>query len=211
MDYDILQVGSFEVNCAILWGEEKIAWIIDAGGDPDEIRAFLADRGLTPGALLFTHGHFDHVGALDALTAAWPAIPAYMGEADAAWAFTMPFNQMHPYYRLQQRPATLKTVNEGDLISLGGLTARVIALPGHTPGGVGYLFNENLLFSGDTLFAGDVGRSDLPGGNWPTLHASLQRLLTALPEATTVWPGHGPATTIGAEKRGNPHAGFQNV
>lgn len=207
MELDVLQVGAFEVNCVILWGEEKIAWVVDPGSDVDEISAFLADRNLTPGAFLFTHGHFDHIGGLNDLVRLFPEVPVYMSGKDAAWAFTESFNQMLPHYRLQTRPGVLIPVEGGDVVAIGGLTAKVIESPGHTPGGVCYLFEGDaapVLLAGDSLFAGSVGRTDLPGGSWAALSASLKQLLE-LPEGTVVWPGHGPATTIGAEKRENPY------
>lgn len=190
-----LQVGSFEVNCTIL-SENGQAWIVDPGNEGERILALLARENLTPAAILLTHAHFDHIGAIPALQAAFPDLPVYANEPDHAM-FGHPMNQLPPDYPPVAKPKGLR-----GLEGLGGLD--VIETPGHTPGGVCYHFKEQkLLLSGDTLFAGSVGRTDLPGGDMATLMDSLKKL-TALPDDTLVIPGHGPFTSIAAERRGNP-------
>lgn len=193
-----LQVGSFEVNCSILdrGGE---AWIVDPGQESERILAVLQEHRLMPAGILLTHAHFDHIGAVGALQKAYPSLPVYVHPADVP-AFTHPMNQYPPDYPPVTVPANLKDPRE-----LTWLT--VVETPGHTPGGVSYyLPEEKLLFSGDTLFLGSVGRTDLPGGDPDTLMASLKRLV-ALPEETKVIPGHGGSTFIGTEKRINPFLG----
>ena len=194
-----IQVGPYEVNCSILDIGGK-AWIVDPGQEAERIAGLLGKKGLEPAAILLTHAHFDHIGGVPGLQRAFPGIPVYIGEKDVA-VLTHPMNQMPPDY-----PPVGKLANLRHAETLAGNLPGVetIATPGHTPGGVCYYFpGEKLLLSGDTLFAGSVGRTDLPGGDMATLMESLKKL-TVLPGDTIVIPGHGPLTTIGDEKRGNP-------
>ena len=201
-----IQVGGFEVNCSIL-SENGKAWIVDPGQEGERIVGLLRTRSLSPAAILLTHAHFDHIGGIPALQAAFPGLPVYVGDADRA-VITHPLNRLPPGYPAIKSIMDLKSA--GDLKAGQSLDVEVIDTPGHTPGGVCYYFPPSTkhqapgtLFSGDTLFAGSVGRTDLPGGDMATLMASLQKL-TALPDGTVVIPGHGMFTTIGDEKRGNP-------
>ena len=193
-----VQVGGFEVNCSIL-SENGRAWIVDPGQEPNRIIDTLAKKGLEPAAVLLTHAHFDHIGAIPGLLAKFPDLPVFVNEKDAPM-FGHPLNQLPPEYTSFQKPRNLATLDK--LAGPGQL--EIIETPGHTPGGVCYYFpTDKLLLSGDTLFAGSVGRTDLPGGDMATLMDSLRKL-TALPDDTLVIPGHGPHTTIAAEKRVNP-------
>ena len=192
-----IQVGGFEVNCSIL-SENGKAWIVDPGQEAGRIIDVLAKKGLEPAAVLLTHAHFDHISGIPGLVEKFPELPIYVHERDAPM-FGHPLNQLPPEYPSFAKPRTLTTLDK--LEGLEGL--EIIETPGHTPGGVCYYFpKDKLLLSGDTLFAGSVGRTDLPGGDMATLMNSLQKL-TALPDDTLVIPGHGMHTTIAAEKRGN--------
>lgn len=196
-----LEVGAYAVNCTILSAGGK-AWIVDPGSEGLLIAAQLKKLNLEPGGILLTHAHFDHVGAVNDLQRRYPGLPVYIGERDIP-VLTHPFNQMPPDYPAITKPTDLVGLKEGDAID-GLPGVEVLATPGHTPGGVCYYFaSEKLLLSGDTLFAGSVGRTDFPGGDMATLMASLAKLVK-LPDDTRVIPGHGPETTIGDEKASNP-------
>lgn len=196
-----LEVGLYAVNCTILTIDGK-AWIVDPGSEATLIAAQLAKKNLVPAGILLTHAHFDHIGGVNALEKRFPGLPVYIGEKDIP-VLTHPFNQLSPDYPPISKPTNLHGVTEATTIAeLPGL--KIIETPGHTPGGVCYYFaEEKLLLSGDTLFAGSVGRTDFPGGDMATLMNSLEKL-KALPDETTVIPGHGGLTTVGEEKTSNP-------
>ncbi|MGN0852954.1 MAG: MBL fold metallo-hydrolase [Kiritimatiellia bacterium] len=204
MDYQVMPVGPIEANCVVLWGARQEAWIVDPGADAAKIVSFLEERKLTPVLVALTHGHFDHIGAVTDLVARWPQLPVHLGPADEPLAFN-PLNAWAPYYAATARPPTLAAdLTDGAELAAGGLAARVIATPGHTPGGVCLHFeSDGLLLTGDTLFAGSCGRTDFPGGSAPVLKDSLKRL-AAFPPETRVVAGHGEMTTIAQERATNP-------
>jgi glyoxylase-like metal-dependent hydrolase (beta-lactamase superfamily II) len=197
-----IPVGSLETNAylAISGGE---AIIVDPGGDPQRIAQAVKRSGVSKiVAIVLTHGHFDHAGAVAELKKATGA-PVLMHPLDV------------PLYRVAPQQARLfgcppfavqeidRHLAAGGSITFGRAVLKVIHTPGHTPGGI-CLFGEGHLFSGDTLFAGSIGRSDLPGGSSRDLMESIRRHLMPLPDATEVHPGHGPRTTMAREKRSNP-------
>ena len=190
-----ITTGSFEVNCSIL-SENGKAWVVDPGGEAERIIAQLEKKGLELAGILLTHAHFDHIGGVRGLTDAFPGLKVTVHRNDVQ-VITHPMNQMPPDYPPAPMPSNI--VHDTDAPG-----CEIIETPGHTPGGVCYYFPaEKLLLAGDTLFAGSVGRTDLPGGDMPTLMRSLTKL-TVLADDTLVIPGHGPHTTIGAEKASNP-------
>lgn len=194
MEMDIIVVGPYDVNCFLLSNSKKKTLIIDPGEDSAKIAARIEKRGLEVEAYLLTHGHMDHISALADLSETYPA-PIMMHASDLAWAFT-DANQTPPYYYVPRRPrAQIGTFADGDR-PLADWDFDVVHTPGHTPGCVCFHFpDENLLISGDTLFRGSVGRTDLPGGSPRVLGDSLKRL-KKLPAHTKVYPGHGESTTI---------------
>ena len=197
-----IQVGGFEVNCSIL-SENGKAWIVDPGQEAERIIDLLAKKGLEPAAILLTHGHFDHISGIPGLLEKFPELPIYVHEKDVPM-FGHPLNQLPPEYPSFEKPKNLIVFRSTFNLQPSTFNLEVIETPGHTPGGVCYYFpKDKLLLSGDTLFAGSVGRTDLPGGDMATLMDSLQKL-TALPDDTLVIPGHGMHTRIALEKSGNP-------
>ena len=198
-----IQVGSFEVNCSLLENEGK-ALVIDPGQESDRIISALEQKGWEPEAILLTHGHFDHVNGIPGLLKRFPELPVFISEEDAK-VMSHPMNTLPPEYSPVTIPAkNLRTDFRSSSPFALFPSLSVIPTPGHTPGGVCYFFpQEKLLLSGDTLFAGSVGRTDLPGGDMATLMRSLDSL-RALPEDTVVIPGHGMTTTIGRELASNP-------
>lgn len=193
-----IQVGSYEVNCTLIEKDGK-ALIVDPGQEPERIIAALEKHNWKPMAILLTHGHFDHINGIPGLLEKYPSLPVYVSDADAM-VMSHPLNNCPPEYG----PVSVKQCNRLAVEQLDSWGIKVIPTPGHTPGGVCYyLPDEKLLLSGDTLFAGSVGRTDLPGGDMAMLMNSLDSL-RALPEDTTVIPGHGMTTTIGRELAGNP-------
>ena len=196
-------VGAFQVNCYIIECGNGQALVVDPGDDVGTIAVTLREHKLTVAAYLLTHGHMDHVGGLEEMTELFPA-PFAIHPADAAWAFSKA-NQALPYYETPGKPATAeRKLADGMKLENGGLSCEVIATPGHTPGGVCFYFPaEKAIFTGDTLFNGSIGRTDFPGSDETLMEQSLRRL-TKLPDDTFVYPGHGPRTTIGQEKKHNP-------
>lgn len=192
-----LQVGSFEVNCFLLINNDK-ALIIDPGQDAPEIIAELEKSKATPQAILLTHGHFDHINAIPDLQKKWPDLPVCVSAADAQ-VMQHPFNSFAPEY------VAVKGFAQSSPDRFASeWNYQVIETPGHTPGGVCYYFPEaKEVYTGDTLFAGSVGRTDFPGGDMATLMASLEKL-KALPPSVTIFPGHGGTSTIERELATNP-------
>ena len=195
MERFTIQTGSYAVNTSVISNGGK-ALIIDPGADAGYIIGQLEKKGLEPSAILLTHAHFDHIGAIPALQHAFPDLALYVHPADLM-ILSHPINQMPPEYPAIGIPSDIRDCRELK-------ETEVIETPGHTPGGVCYYFREDkLLISGDTLFAGSIGRTDLPLGDSKTLMRSLEKL-KVLPDDTLVIPGHGCHTTIGTEKKSNP-------
>ncbi|OGV61374.1 MAG: hypothetical protein A2283_00795 [Lentisphaerae bacterium RIFOXYA12_FULL_48_11] len=209
MHIDSIVVGEFQVNCFILWENSPNALVVDPGDNPERISNFLKQNGLIPSAYLFTHGHCDHISALPILCREFPA-PIAMHKSDLEWAFTKE-NDFPPYYKATDRPSVESRELKDNAYYLdAGLNYKVLHTPGHTPGAVCLYFYENsVLLTGDTLFAGSVGRSDLPGGNSRKLQRSIDFLAT-LPDDTRVYAGHGQCSTILQEKKTNYFMRFSN-
>jgi len=205
MKIEQIIVGPFEVNCCVVWNDAKQALVIDPGYDAPLIQSCLDANDLTVAAYLLTHGHADHIHALAELHAVQPA-PVYLHAEDERWAFGEN-NQIPPTYPVPKKPAAEilhpEVSNDWKKLDPFFQGLETIETPGHTHGGVCYWFrNEGLCFTGDTLFKGSCGRTDLPGGDGRTLSASLKKLAT-LPGETRIIAGHGDETTIAYELKTN--------
>ena len=188
-----LALGAYQTNCYLVWEENSpTCVVIDPGYEPDTILVEAKKLGKEITAVLLTHGHFDHVGAVREL-AAETGCPVYLHEAELSMPPQMTAGPL--FYT--------NTYGEGDFVEAAGLSFKVLHTPGHTPGSV-CLLCENAMFSGDTLFWGSCGRTDLPGGSWATIRKSLLRLAD-LSGDYNVYPGHGDATTLSFERKMNPY------
>ncbi len=204
LDVRMFTVGQVQENCFVLRAENsQKALIVDPGDEAERILAPVTELGLEVEAILLTHCHFDHVGAVAPVAKATGA-PVYCPKLEVPvlqdiMAF-VPWPGFGPYESHDPE----HTVEGGEQLELAGFTIDVLFTPGHSPGHVTYaIADEAALFSGDVLFQGSVGRTDLPGGDWPTLAASIQSLLDAYPDETTVHPGHRGLTTLGRERASN--------
>jgi glyoxylase-like metal-dependent hydrolase (beta-lactamase superfamily II) len=199
---DRYALGPLQTNCYVVRAEHGApeAAVVDPGGDAAELRLQLARSGASCAAILVTHGHFDHLGGVADLAEGTSA-PVYMpeGERDRLERFS----EFAPA-GMPGRAYTPDHLLEGDeTLDVAGLTFECVAIPGHSPAHVAFYTGGNL-FSGDLLFAGSVGRVDMPGANWDTLLESVKTLIERYPAETIVHPGHGPQTTLGAELERNP-------
>jgi len=198
-----LVVGPLASNCYIVGSESnKAGMIIDPGADAEVILKRVKELGLDIKYIVLTHAHFDHIGALKEVKEATGAeIAVHQGDAGSLDAHTAAASQFGLYYPPPPPPDRL--LKGGDSIDIGDLHFSVLHTPGHSPGGI-CLFGAGVLFSGDTLFNFGIGRYDLPGGDYHQLMDGISTKLMVLPDETAVYPGHGPGTTICAERRANP-------
>ena len=202
MQIKYMQLGMVCTNCYIFWadGSDQCA-VVDPGDDGQQVANLIQGLKLTPVAILLTHSHFDHVLGIPGLRETWPDLPIYCHPADISekvsetmFGMTVPtvaaFGNVTPY-------------NEGDTVAVGPLTVKVIHTPGHTKGSVTLMVEgEGVLFTGDTLFRGSMGRTDLPGGSYADLTASLKKL-AALPGDYKVYPGHEGFSSLDTERKTN--------
>jgi glyoxylase-like metal-dependent hydrolase (beta-lactamase superfamily II) len=195
-----IPVGPFQVNCHLAWDPDtRRGVVIDPGDEPEAIVDAITEAGFTPAAVLLTHGHVDHIRGVGGVSAAY-RVPVYIHPGDRA-LYLSRSNALPPW--LPAATGLPEPVTA--LPECGGIALRVLETPGHTPGGVCFYAAEaGVLFSGDTLFCGGVGRTDLPGGSMAALERSIRTVLYVLPSATRVYPGHGDGTTIGDEVHSNP-------
>jgi len=207
MIHEIFPVGPLQCNCSVI-GDETTheAIVVDPGDEIERVLLALQRHGLTLKQILITHGHIDHVAGAMKLKAATGA-PILMNSADQFQLQML--DQMAAWIGIPSPgPVTIDASLDNDAaIRVGGLEARAIHTPGHTEGSTCIYFpGEKKLIAGDTLFAGSIGRTDLPGGDFQKIIRSLNDRVLTLPEETIVIPGHGPATSIGEEKESNPFA-----
>lgn len=203
-----LTVGPLQANCYLVAdeGSHKVA-IIDPGGEGENIRSVIEREHWKPVALINTHGHIDHIGANAFLKENY-AIPLMIHSEDARFLSDSSLNLKMPGLEPVISPPPDRRLSDGDEITIGSLNLKVVSTPGHSLGGVCLLVQQpeepDIIFTGDTLFAGGVGRTDFPGGSMRQLMHSIKTKLLPLPDETIIYPGHGPPSTIGEEKLTNP-------
>jgi hydroxyacylglutathione hydrolase len=206
MNWKTIPLGPLQTNCYVIWNQKNEALVIDPGGDGDRLKQWLNSEKLTPSAILLTHAHFDHIGAVDEIRNAY-SIPVYIHKKENDWLSNPQKNGSAKYPIVPDmylKPAD-HTFSEEGKVNIGSFSFELYKTPGHSPGSVSFYFkNEAVVFSGDALFSGSIGRTDLFGGNHDTLLQSIHDKLLQLPEETTVASGHGPLTTIGIEMDSNP-------
>ncbi|MFH1354808.1 MAG: MBL fold metallo-hydrolase [Candidatus Omnitrophota bacterium] len=202
MILEAVSVGAMQVNCYILastFGSSAI--IIDPGDQADKIQRVLDKHKLKPALIINTHGHYDHIGCDNKF-----AVPVYIHREDLALLKDPELNLSSLFSLDYQVKSRIKTLKHEDIIELDDIRLKVLHIPGHTPGGITLLMQkpkENIAFTGDTLFFQGIGRSDFTGGDGELLIKSIKEKLMVLPEDTVIYPGHGPSSTIGREKRSN--------
>lgn len=204
LEFLTVPVGPLQCNCYILWSDPADCVVIDPGDEADKIVKALESRNLTPRLILNTHGHFDHTGAVDALRTKYNAtyrihadeqqILRWIPAGTKMWGITIP-----------AAPVPIEFVSDRQKFTHKELVVEAIHTPGHTPGSTCYYVEKlKSVFTGDTLFAASIGRTDFPGGSMPQILDSIHERLLTLPPETKVYPGHGPATTVEAEAESNP-------
>lgn len=198
-----------ETNCWVVASEAGgTAVLIDAPPDPEGVLDLLAEQRVTPVALLLTHGHVDHTGGAGVVVGS-TGIDAYV-HPDDDYLTLDPLTQLRMLFGMVPPgdflpPTSLEPLTDGQVLQLAGLELEVLHTPGHTPGHCCFVNrDEGVLFSGDHLFAGSIGRTDLPGGNYDTLMNSMRNQVLPLDDGVLVYPGHGPTTTLAVERRTNP-------
>jgi len=201
-----LVVGPLMANCFIFGCKKtREAVVIDPGGDADKILLSLADSELEVKYIINTHGHFDHVCGNGKMKDATSA-DILIHPLDAPMLGMLSSNAAVFGISVENSPPCDQTIEEGETISFGNISLKVIHTPGHTPGGIS-LYTDGIVFVGDTLFAGSIGRTDFPGGDYDTLISSIKTKLFDMEDDMRVLSGHGPETSIGSEKRFNPFVG----
>jgi hydroxyacylglutathione hydrolase len=198
---NVITVGPFQENCYLLVLAGELA-VFDPGDEAERLIKAIDATGATPRYIMLTHAHLDHVLAADTLRGHY-SIPLYCPRGDAELLSFLPIQcEMFGQPR-QEAPIPDHLVDDGTNLPLGQTTIVAFATPGHSPGGTCYRAGDHV-FVGDSIFAGGVGRTDLWGGSWPTLQASIEARIFTLEDSVTLYPGHGPTTTVGEERRSNP-------
>jgi hydroxyacylglutathione hydrolase len=203
---ETIVVGPLGVNCLLLGDREsQEGVVVDPGADAEMILSAVKRRGLKIRYVINTHGHFDHVGSNKSVVAGTGA-ELLIHEKDLPLLANASRSATYYGLSVEQSPEPARFLTDGMILEFGKRRIEVFHTPGHTEGGCSlYLKNEKVVITGDTLFADSVGRTDLPGGSHEILIASIRAKLLTLPDDTVVWPGHGPSTTIGAERAENPY------
>ena len=203
MQIETIVVGPFEVNCYLIFDAvSKNGVIVDPGGDDYKIAEGIDRLGFTPRAILLTHGHGDHIAAVESLKGKFN-LPLYVGQGEEP-LLASPSANISSFFGFEITcPPADFSVGDSQVVDIAGLKFTVFATPGHSPGSVCYFIGKSL-FCGDVLFNGSIGRTDLPGGNYQQLIDSIDKYILSLPDDIICYPGHGPITTVGSERKNNP-------
>jgi len=207
MKIDCLALGAYQTNCYVLRRDEtnRDCLVVDAGLEAEPLVEFLMVNGLNPLAVILTHGHVDHIAGVQALRGRFPDIKVYIHRLDAEMLTGTKPNLSELTGGIFKTGPADNLVSEGDIIDQAQIKLQVLHTPGHTAGGISlYCEEQGIVFVGDIIFADSIGRTDFAGGNMTELIGSIKQKLLTLPEETILYPGHGPQTTIGREKRYNP-------
>ena len=198
----------FEQNCFVVnLSDRNDCLIVDPGFEPQKIINFCEKQGWTPSAVLITHAHIDHIAGLNAITQKWPDVQTMLGENEADKLTNPNANLSAQYGTPLVCPQANETLSDGQTFTAAGIEIEVREIPGHSRGHVVYVIRATdpiTVLVGDVIFAGSVGRSDFPDGDEKALYQGIREKLYSLPDDTTLYPGHGPSTTVGREKRSNP-------
>ncbi len=207
-DLECFALGMFQTNCYVLYPSSKEqgtgALIIDPGQWPEKAIAFIKEQGLTPEKVVLTHAHADHIMGLHEVRESWPEIPIVIHPAEKEFLIDPVLNLSALFGEPFTAPEATGFLNEGDTLTFAGKDIQVFHAPGHSPGSIClYMPYQRMVIGGDVLFRGSIGRTDFPGGSFDVLARSIRQKLYTLPDDTTVYPGHGPETTTGWEKKSN--------
>jgi hydroxyacylglutathione hydrolase len=205
MKLELLVVGMFGVNCYLYWDEVTDSGvIIDPGDEEERILSRIEELGFQPKAILLTHGHGDHIVAVDAVKKKYD-IPLYIGDGEEELLKNPSANVSEMIGHPIVAPPPDHLIEDEQLLNFGSISLKVLSTPGHSPAGVCYLDEkEGVLFTGDTLFWSSIGRTDFPGSSYEVLMNSIKTKILTLPDSIECFPGHGPKTTVGAERINNP-------
>jgi len=204
MNIQSMSLGELGTNCYIVYQQEN-ALIFDPGGEAEKVIQFIDQHNLIPQAILLTHAHFDHIGAVDTLRSHFN-LDVYLHEEESHWLEEPQLNRSTAFTRKEVKTAPPEHLLKTGKLKISSFEFEVIHTPGHSPGSVSFIFKEyKFIISGDVLFKQGVGRTDLPGGSTEQLVRSIREHLYTLEDDYIIYPGHGVKTSIGEEKRNNPY------